>query len=439
MIRSGTTCLAVVCFVGAVLAGGRAPCQLTGQPAAIDSFADDGNGLIASPEPGWPQWRGPRRDGVSHERGLLQHWPENGPRRLWRIDGLGQGWSSPIVVGDSIFITGEIGDEVVVFAFDLRGEPRWRAVNGEAWKGPFPGARATCAFSEGRIYHMNAHGRLVCLNAQTGGELWAVDVLDRFQAENIKWALSECLLVDGSRVIVTPGGKKGLMAALDKRTGSTLWTTPPLPEERTSHASPILFQYDGRRIISNCSAGHGFGVDADTGELLWAVPVKNQFGTNVATPVYHAGSLFYVTPFTDLGRLFRLRTDSAGVVAEQAWTSPIDTVTGCAVLVGETLYAAGYRKTKWWFAIDWNTGETKHELRDFTTGAAIFADQRLYIFDERGKVGLLAPRLDGLEVTGQFPLVEDRVRDAWAHPVLLNGRLYLRYHDSLWCYHVAAD
>lgn len=440
MTRHNTTCLAIVCFfAGSAMAGGRAPWQLSVLPAAIARPVGGEDGLIASPEPDWPQWRGPRRDGVSDEKGLLPQWPENGPRLLWRIDGLGQGWSSPIVVADTLYVTGEVDNELIVFAFDLRGEPRWRAVNGEAWNGPFPGARATCAFSEGRIYNMNAHGRLACLDAKTGRELWAVNVLDRFQAENIKWALSECLLVDGPRVIVTPGGKKGIMAALDKRTGSTLWTTPPLPEDRTSHASPILFQYGGRRIISNCSASHGFGVDADTGQLLWAVPVKNQFGTNVATPVYHAGGIFYVTPFTDMGRLFRLQTAPSGIVAEHAWTSPIDSVTGCAVLVGDTLYAAGYRKTKWWFAIDWNTGETKHALKDFTTGAAIYADRRLYVVDERGKVGLLAPRPDGLEVAGQFLLVEDRVRDAWAHPVLLNGRLYLRYHDSLWCYHVAAE
>lgn len=358
---------------------------------------------------------------------------------MWRIEGLGQGWSSPIIVNNVLYITGEQGDELAIFAFDLHGKLRWRTVNGEAWKGPYPGARATCTYSEGRLYHMNAYGRLVCLDPSNGNELWAVDVLDRFQATNIKWALSECLLVDGPRVIVTPGGEKALMAALDKRTGSTVWTTPPVPAESASHTSPILFRYAGRRIISNCSAGHGFGVDADTGELLWAVPVKNQFGTNVSTPVYHAGSVFYVTPFTDLGRQFRLRPGPSGIVAEHLWSSPIDTVTGCAVLVGDTLYAAGYRKPKWWFAIDWKTGETKHELQDFTTGAAIYADGRLYVFDEQGHVGLLDLQPDGMEVAGRFQLVEDRVRDAWAHPVLLDGQLYLRYHDSLWCYDVAAE
>lgn len=440
MTRRYLTHLAILSLLaGSALADGRSPRQHTVEPAAPILAADGEDGLIASPEPGWPQWRGPRRDGVSDEKGLLPQWPEDGPKLLWRIDGLGQGWSSPIIVDDTLYITGEVGDELVVFAFDLQGALRWRTVNGEAWNGPYPGARSTCTYSEGRVYHMNAYGRLVCLDPSTGKELWAVDVLDRFQARNIKWALSECLLVDGPRVVVTPGGEKGLMAALDKRTGSTLWSTPPLDDQRTSHASPILFRYAGRRIVSNCSAAYGFGVDANTGELLWAVPVKNQFGTNVSTPVYHSGSIFYVTPFTDLGQRFRLRPVQSGFVAEHVWTSPIDTVTGCAVLVGNTLYAAGYRRPKSWFAIDWETGEMKHELEDFTTGAAIYADGRLYVLDEQGNAGLLDPRPDGMEVVGRFRLVEDRVRDAWAHPVLLSGRLYLRYHDSLWCCHVAAE
>jgi len=434
MIRPNVTCLAAFCFLpGLALAGGDTPHSPTYKPAAL--VAEPGaQGLIASPEPDWPQWRGPRRDGISDEKGLLAEWPEDGPKLLWRVGGLGKGWSSPIVVNGTLYVTGELDDQLVLFALDLQGAPRWQNSNGRAWKGPYPGARATCAYAEGRIYLMNAYGRTACFDATTGAEIWAVDVLDRFQARNITWALSECLLVDGPRVIVTPGGEKGLVAALDRHTGRTLWTTPPIDDERTSHSSPILFQYAGRRIIANCSASYGFGVDADTGELLWTVPLRNRFGTNVATPVYHAGSIFYVTPFTDLGRRFHLQPGPSGIAAEHVWTSPIDTVTGGAVLVGDTLFAAGYRRSKWWFAIDWETGETKHELKDFTTGAALYADGRLYVLDERGEVGLLAPGSEGLEVAGRFRLIEDRVRDAWAHPVLHAGRLYLRYHDSLWCY-----
>jgi len=399
-------------------------------------FAELTEGLIASEEQDWPQWRGRRRDGISDEEGLLSSWPASGPKLLWKIDSLGMGWSSPIVAGERLYVTGDVGDDLVVFAYDRSGTEQWRAKNGKAWKGPYPGARACCAFSEGRLYNLNAHGRLACLDAASGRELWAVDVLKRFSARNITWALSECLLVDGARVIVTPGGKKALMAALDKRNGQTVWTTEPLGEDRTSHCSPILFRYGGRRVITNCSSAHGFGVDADTGELLWTVPLRNPHGVNVATPVYGSGRVFYVTPYAELGRLYRLSADGQGIAAEHIWTSPLDTVTGGAVLLDGILFAAGYKKSKWWLGVDWQTGKTKYELKDLTTGAAIYADGRLYCLDESGTVALLKPGNEGLDIVGRFCLVTRRVRDAWAHPVLHDGRLYLRYHDTLWCYDV---
>ena len=269
-----------------VLAGRQAALGETTPLNVASSPAGAGRqDLIASPEGGWPQWRGPMRDGVSHETGLLPSWPEGGPRQLWKAAGLGQGWSSPIIAEGRVYVTGEVGDDLQVFAFDLNGQPVWQSKNGRAWKGPYPGARACCVYSEGRVYDLNAHGRLACLDAVSGSEVWAVDILERFEAKNITWALSECLLVDGPHVIVTPGGRKALIAALDKRTGQTVWRTEPLGEDRTSHCSPILFRYGGRRVIANCSSAHGFGVDADTGRLLWTVPMTNQYGTNVATPV----------------------------------------------------------------------------------------------------------------------------------------------------------
>lgn len=410
-----------------------APAQTVRTARALEN-----EGLIASPEPGWPQWRGVRRDGISDEKGLLGAWPEGGPQLLWEVGGLGKGWSSPIVVNGRVYITGDVGDELVVYCFTVDGKPVWNVTNGKSWKGPYPGARACCAYSEGRIYHMNAHGRVVCLDPADGDEVWAVNVLERFDARNITWAISECLLVDGPRVIITPGGPKAVMAALDKRNGSTVWTTEPIEgDDRTSHSSPILFSHEGRRLIACCSSAHGFGVDADTGKLLWTVPLKNQHKVNTSTPIYGSGQVYYVTSSSEQqGRAYTLVPEGDGISAKYMWMSVLDTQTGSAVLVDGTLYAAGYRECKWWFAVDWETGKTKHELKDLTTGAAIYADGRLYCLDERGTAALLRPREGGLEIVGRFSLVNDKVKDAWTHPVLLDGRLYLRYHDTLWCYDV---
>ncbi len=324
--------------------------------------------------------------------------------------------------------------------FDTAGKPIWRVKNGKSWTGSFPGARACCAFSQGRIYHLNAHGRLACLDATDGKELWAFNILERFDAKNILWALSECLLIDGQRLIVSPGGKKALVAALDKQTGKTVWTTDPLGDDHAAHASPILFRHASRRVLAQCSSAHGLGIDANSGELLWSVPLANRFGTNISTPIYGWGQVFYVTPYTALGRAYRLVANDQGIDARHLWTHPIDTVTGSGLLIGRTLFASGYNKLKWWSLIDWQSGQTKQEIKDLSTGAAIMADSRVYLLDERGNVALLKlePPPDGMEIVSRFRLPTDRkrVKDAWAHPVLCDGRLYIRYHDKLWCYDV---
>ncbi len=396
------------------------------------------DGLIASPEPDWPQWRGPRRDGVSDERGLLRAWPEGGPRLLWKIGKLGRGWSSPIIVGDTLYITGEPDDELIVYAYDLGGNPKWKCKNGKAWHGSYPGARACCAFSEGQLYHMNAFGRVACLDAANGNEVWAVDVLERFGGEMIRWAMAECLLVDGPRVLVTPGGKKAVMAALDKRDGKTVWTTEPIAGDAATYTSPVLFRYAGRRLVAQCSATHGFGADADSGKLLWTVPCKNRTDVIVATPVYADGCVFYVTADGPNGTCYRLRAEGDGTRAEQAWHTPLDTVTGGTVLADGCLFGSGYSEVRHWLSIDWRSGRTQYEIKELVAGAAIYADGRLYCLCQDGTMALVRPGKDDYEIAGRFRLTPERAGDSWAHPVVCGGRLYLRLHDTLWCYDIRA-
>ena len=398
--------------------------------AAAEPAAD---GPIASPEPDWPQWNGPRRDGISGEKGLLPRWPERGPRLVWKIGNLGVGWSSPIIVRDRLYVSGEIDKDLVISAFDLDGKPVWQTKNGRSWTGSYPGARACCAYSEGKLYHMNAHGRVACFEAAKGKELWAVDVLEHFQGQNITWGMSECLLVDGPRVIVTPGGEKALMAALDKHTGRTLWATEPLRDDRASYCSPLLLRHAGERILANCSSVHGFGVDADSGKLLWTVPLRSPFGANVTMPVYGEGRIFFTTPYVD-GTCYQLRPAATGPQPEKAWTTTMDTCTGTVLLVDGLLYGSGYKKHKSWLCLDWKSGQPRYELKSVTSGAAVYADGRLYCLSEDGGVALLKPGAEQFEVAGQFRLVPEKVHDAFAHPLLLHGRLYLRYHDTLWCY-----
>lgn len=395
--------------------------------------------LIASKEPGWPQWRGPRRDGLSDEKGLLQAWPTGGPKLLWKAEGLGRGWSSPIVTGGALYLTGDVGDELRLFALDLDGKPKWTVPNGKAWTEQYPGARSSIAFSEGRLFHMNAHGRTVALDPATGRELWAVDALQRFEGVTILWGLSECLLVDGPRVIVTPGGKKASMAALDVKTGDTVWTTEPIEKNEAGYASPILFELEGRRQIVNYSSRHIFGVDADSGRLLWKRARPSEYIALCFTPVFCGDGVFVTTPGKNGATRYRLSSRDGQVAADALWDNKLDSLQGGAVLVDGRVYGAGYEGFKGWGAFDLASGRTVASTRELAIGSVIHADGRLYCFSERGEMALVKPTASGFEFHGRFRLFDEFKKDAWAQPVICDGRLYLRYHETLFCYDLRAN
>lgn len=403
-------------------------------PSVLGGHAARGR-LIASKEPGWPQWRGPRRDGISDETGLLQSWPEGGPKLLWTAEGLGRGYSSSVISKGAICLTGDVGKELHVFALGLGGKPKWTAKNGRAWTRSTPGSRSSCALDGGRLFHMNAHGRVVCLDATTGKQLWAVDVRERFEARYNSWGLCESLLVDGPRVIVTPGGKKGLMAALDRDTGKTVWASEAIEGERAAYCSPLLFEFAGRRHIVNLSSRHAFGVDADTGKLLWAERRETLREVNCNTPCFYDGAVFVTCPNGLGSALYRLHAEGEGVRAERAWTGDFENGFGGVVLVGGLVYGSGANRGREWGCVDVRTGKTLYTTRRFWPGAIAYADQRLYCLSPRGVVVLLKPTPKGFETAGAFRM-PGRARDFWAHPVICDGRLFLRYHDKLFCFDI---
>jgi outer membrane protein assembly factor BamB len=423
------------------LAGLGSPLCSHARPALPLNSVRSPDGLISSPERGWPQWRGPRRDGISSETNLLSTWPSTGPRLLWKAEGIGRGWSSPIVTDGGIFVTGDVGTNLVVFRLDLRGQLVWRSTNGLAWTGPYPGARACCAYSQGVVYHLNAHGRLAALGARTGRELWAVHILQRFGGRELTWAMAECVVVDGPRVLVTPGGSKALMAALDKTTGETVWASEP--GGAPTYTSPILFRQGGRRLVANCSAEHGFGLDADTGKLLWTAPLANPYGVTCSTPVYGDGCVFYVTTDGVGGSLYRVTSGDRG--ATLLWQTPVDALTSSGVFIDGAFYTSGCKRSKSLHCLDWRTGQERAVLKlaqrnsAYASVAMVWAAGMLYCQVQDGTVALVKPEPAGFEVAGRFQLVDARNGDAWAHPVLLDGRLYLRYRETLWCYDVGAQ
>lgn len=388
--------------------------------------------LIRSDMSDWSQWRGPRRDGISEETGLLSSWPADGPPRLWTATEIGRGYSSPIVADATIFITGDQENDLIISAFSLDGELRWQAKNGAAWERSFPGARSSCTYDHGKLYHMNAHGRLACLDPKSGNELWAVDVLERFESNNITWGISESLLVYGDLVFATPCGAKGLVVALNKHTGDTVWTTPAIADERPSYASPILLSVGDRTLLVNSAAKNAFAVDTETGKLCWQVSQEDPKNSVCTIPVLARNELVFTNASRGYGAIFGVRVD--GSRAEKTWIKELTISHGSTVCVDGQVYgASGRGVARGWLAVDGKTGSIA-TVADLEGGSLIYADGRFYCLTERGVMTLQKPTESKFETVGSFQFAEGK--DVWAHPVICNGRLYLRFSETLFCYDI---
>jgi outer membrane protein assembly factor BamB len=386
--------------------------------------------LVRSDTKEWSQWRGPARDGISRETGLLQSWPEDGPDKKWEAKGIGRGYSSPIIAEGSIYITGDVEEDLIISAFSIDGKLLWSKKNGKAWTGSFPGSRASCTYDNGKLYSMNAQGRLACLTAKTGEELWAVNILEQFEGKNIIWGICEAVIVHGDLVFATPAGKKGLVVALNKNTGKTVWTTPAIADEKPSYASPILVSLGKQKLFVNNVGNHAFAVDIKTGKLCWKVPKVDPKNTVTTIPVLSGSNLVLTNGSRGFGAAYGVRFD--GSAGEKIWQKEVRISHGSMVCIDGKAYGASRRgDIKGWVAVDAKTGKVE-KLSDLDGGSVIQADGRFYCLTEKGTMTLQQPTPNGFQTVGSFQIADEK--DVWAHPVISGGKLYLREQEKLMCY-----
>ena len=379
------------------------------------------------------QWRGPNRDGVYPNESLLKLWPEEGPKLLWFVDGVGAGYSSPAVTSNRIFVTGMIRGEGFLFAFDADGKPVWKISYGSEWSGDRPGARTAPTVVGDLIYLMSAHGQVVCLSTE-GKIVWTKNLKQDFGARNIDWGMTESLLVDGDRVFCTPGGRNAMMAVLDRHSGKTIWTIKG-NGEKSGYCSPCLVKHGQRRLILTMTAESVVGIDADTGEFLWQHSHITDYAVNANTPLYHNGYIYTVSGYDTGGQMFQLSDD--GTTVKRIWsTDKLDSQMGAVILVDGFIYGSGHQN-RGWFSLDWKTGKVQFSARELgSKGAIIYSDGLLYCYSERGDVGLVKPNPQKFEVLSSFRIKEGS-GEHWAHPVINNGRLYIRHGNALMVYNIA--
>jgi outer membrane protein assembly factor BamB len=380
---------------------------------------------VAAAGPEWPCFRGPNHDGKSPDTGLLKQWPEAGPKLLWKIDTIGKGFSSVSVAGGTIYTSGEDGDKLTLYALDMDGKQKWKASAGGVCNN-HPGSRASPTVDGANVYLLSGDGLLGCYDAKTGSRKWSRQA-SSMGGRPGGWGYAESPLIHGNVVIFKPGGS-GCIVALNKTTGEKVWASKGFsagPEYGC--CLPVMFG-NALQIVTGTRAGL-VSVNGATGELLWENSFSANNTANCPTPAFADGHVFWANGYGKGGVCVKLN----GTKADEVWTTT-DMVChhGGYIIEGGLIYG---NNGNGWACLDLKTGAKKWSAQGVGKGSLCWADGMLYLFSERnGQAALATCSPDGLDIKGRVQVAGSG--PSWAHPVVIGGRLYLRYDTNLYCYNV---
>lgn len=378
----------------------------------------------------WPQWRGPNRDGISAETGLLSAWPQGGPPVVWKAEGLGEGYSSLAIAGGRIYTQGQRGKQEFVLALDVKtGKKVWETPTSRDFRNDRgDGPRGTPTLDGDRLYAMTGDGVLVCLDKATGKIVWSENVAQKYRGEIPQWGYSESPLIDGGRLIVMPGGRGASVVSLSKTDGSLQWKAG---SDRAGYSSAIVVNVGGVRQVIALSGESALGVEEDNGELLWRYGKVSNRTANIATPIYHDGEAFLSSAYGTGCALLKLGPKT---MSEVYFSGDMKNHYSTSVLVGDTLY--GYNDSIL-TAMQFATGKVTWKNRSVGKGSVAYADKRLYLLGEDGVVGLAEADADAYKEISRFTISKGGL-PTWSPPVIADGKLYLRDQDNLTSYDIKA-
>ena len=396
----------------------------------------------------WPGWRGPNRDGLSTETGLLPEWGPGGPPLAWKASGIGTGYSSVAVVGDKIFASGDKDGQQRVFALDRNGgRILWQAKLGPAFEESRGGGpRGTPVIDEGRVYALGTDADLVCLDAATGKEIWRRNLARDFGGQMMsRWMWSESPLVDGDRLIFTPGARDAALVAVDKATGKEIWraATPDLgPEGKdgAGYSSIVVSHGAGVKQYVQLMGRGLVGIRASDGKFLWGYNQVANDVANIATPIVRGDLVFASTGYQTGSVLLELVRSGDSVEARERYFLDAKTLQnhhGGLVLVGDHLYAGHGHNKGFPICVELESGKVAWggDIRNKGTDSAnvLYADGRIYYRYQNGVMVLIEASPGGYVEKGTFE-IPDVAGPSWPHLAIADGQLYVREQDTLYCY-----
>lgn len=385
----------------------------------------------------WPQFRGPNRDDVSSDKGLLKSWPQQGPPVAWKTSGIGNGFSSVSVAGGKVFTLGNKGGTTYLIALNQsNGKPLWSAKVGAT--GDNLGSTPTV--DGDRVYAVGQQGDLVCAGVADGKVRWRKNFKTDFGGNCGGWSYTESPLVDGNQVVCTPGAKNALLAALDKNTGRVLWRCPsPFDDATAGYSSVVVAQVGGIRHYVQLTAGGVVGVNARDGKLLWRNDRLGNNTANIPSPIVLGDRVFCAAGYGKGATLLKLTAAGGSVRATEVYYKPeLTNKHGGLVSVGGYVYGDRDDSGKP-FCAEVSTGKVVWRKEDRGPGrgsaAVTYADGNLYFRYDNGFMALVPANPRGYREVSSFKIPGSGA-SSWAHPVVVGGKLYLREQDTLWCYNV---
>lgn len=386
----------------------------------------------------WPSWRGPNRDGICAETGLLKEWPSEGPPLAWKTTGLGEGYSGPAIVGNVLYTMGNADGKEWVLALDCtkQGKKVWATPIGlvRSEGGGYPGPRSTPTIDGDRLYTLGAAGDLVCLDAASGRRIWQHDLVRDFGGQAPQWAYAESVLVDGPWVLCTPGGQRATIVALDKARGQLVWSSPV--GDPAGYSSIIKASIGKVKQYVQLTHRGVVGVNAKDGAPLWRYDKPANGTANVTTPIWFGQTVFAASAYNTGGGLVWIKKAGRGFQAQEMYfTKKMKNHHGGLILLDGHLYGADEGALT---CLDYKTGDVKWANGAPGKCSLLYADGMLYARNENGPMSLVEATPEACRVKGRFEQPDRSGKNSWPHPVIANGMLYLRDQDVLLCYDVRA-
>ena len=379
------------------------------------------------------QFRGTNRDGIYPESDLLNSWPQDGPELVAEIKGIGDGYGSPSFNDRGLYIAGMEGSRGFLYHFDYDHRLKWKVEYGDEFTYKYTGARATPTLDGERLYYIGTYGDVLCLNNADGTVLWESDLFGKYGSDTIKWGFTESPLVYGDLVIFTPGAPGHNVVGLDKMNGELRWAMD-LEGVRNAYNSPFLVNHRGKDLVVMNTSNHILLFHPLSGEVAYSHPLTESRGMHAISPLYLGDRIFYSSGYGEGSTMYRINEETGGL--DTLWYSDeLDCKLSGLIAVDGMVFGTA-DKRKQWVGLDLESGEKVFSTRELKPGSFLMTGGKFILYTETGEVALAEPSADGFTIISRFQVPAGPVTLAFAHPVIHQGMLYIRFREKLWVYRV---